>query len=133
MASQIKALERVRPGRRFTLPASSTNVPQPGDVIAFPVVAATESGLQTFRWTPPAQAGSGPLEQFISVKMAGAAGATVNVAFGDASLPATTAANQLLEASDSFQDFQLNVGDVCFRTLGHATIPGTLYILFSGR
>ena len=132
MGTGLKALERVRPGDRFTLPATANNIPQPGNVIAF-AVTNVESGLQTFRFKPTSQGGGLPPEQFVSCKFISAtAGSGVYLAFGDATLVATTTSNQLLEATDSFQDFQLNPGDTCFRVLGTAA-TGTLFILFSGR
>lgn len=126
--ASIKALERVRPGNRFTLPATANNIPKPGDVIKF-AFTAVESGLQTFRFKPTNQGGGLPPEQFVSVKCVTAG---VHIRFGDASLAAATTGDAFLEPTDSYQDFQLESGDVCFRAIGDVA-GGDLYIMFTGR
>jgi hypothetical protein len=123
----IKALERLRPGREFTLPASASNTPQPGDVIKFTFTSAA-SAEQRFRF--PASAAMWPLnEQYLSVKVT----ADCHIAFGPAgSVADPTNAGALLQPSDSWQDFQLNVDDQSFKIKGDST-GGDVYIILSAR
>lgn len=128
MGTVIAALERVRPGREFALPATTTNQIRPGDVIKF-TFAATASLQQIFR-TPTAAGNNWPYpNMFISIK----ATADVHVAFGPVgAVTDPTNSGFVLQPGDSWQDFNLNNDDAAFKCRGDTT-GGDLYILFSSR
>lgn len=129
----FKALERVRPGRRFTLPATAGNPQQPGDVIKI-AFTGTASLEQIFRVS-----GTWPLpEQFISMKTTsdvhvvfGPSAARIPVATGGLQDP--TDADLLLQPGDSWQDFQLSNVDEAFKLKGDGVSAGNFYLLISGR
>lgn len=128
MPGIIKALERVGPHRRFTLPATANNRSLPGDIIKFTFtnVASLE---QIFRYA------DSPLQEtFVSVKTT----ADLHLVFGRSNanqgiaIVVPTTGDLLLQASDSWQDWQLSAGDDMFKTIGDTT-GGDLYLLLSGR
>lgn len=131
MPDILQALQRVRPGRKFTPPANGGNASQPGDVIKQPFT--TTAGAETvFRFSANG-AGAGLPATFVSIKSTG----RVHVVFGPTG-SLTSAPNDgdyLLEAGDSWQDFQLNNGDASFRIVGDSVSGGTgdFYLLISGR
>jgi hypothetical protein len=121
-----KALERLRPGRRFTLPATVNNLVQPGDVIKF-TFTNVASAEQILRFPPT---NGWPLsEQYISIKVT----ADCHVVFGPAGgVTDPTNADALFQPGDSWQDFQLNNTDASFKVKGDVA-GGDIYMILSSR
>lgn len=129
MTNLHQAMQRVRPGRMFTMPATAVNMSLPGDTIKFTFLS-TVSAEQIFRFSPlGGKGGSGLPPIFVSIKVTAAA----HILFGpsgDIVDPTNSAA--LYEPADSWQDYQLNAGDSAFKIKGDSA-GGDLYLLLSSR
>lgn len=129
MADILQALQRVRPGRMFTMPATAVNMSQPGDCIKFTFLS-TVSAEQIFRYSALGGKGGNSLPPiYVSIKVTAAA----HILFGpsgDIIDPTNSAA--LYEPADSWQDYQLNAGDSAFKIKGDSA-GGDLYLLIASR